>query len=125
MSVRRIHVIYHSNKDNSFFNVNMDIKSSEGNKDLTNKESIEDTKDGDDGNVPSNDGPKPKPYYKGIKYMLDKDLKDLLQEIFGIRKNNLNHKLLQALAYQSNTKWKSFRQGQPEAIELLSKKADR
>ena len=60
-----------------------------------------------------------------IKYTLDKDLEDLLRNIFAIRPDDSNHELLQALAYESNTTWKTFIRLQPEAIELLSKKADR
>lgn len=63
--------------------------------------------------------------HTNIKYTLDKALEDLLREIFEIREEDSNHELIQALSDDSTTSWKTFRRLQPEAIDSLTKKADR
>ena len=69
---------------------------------------------------------KPPPWEEArIHYTLDEDLENLLREIFGIRRNDTKHELLQALSNDSITSWKTFRRLQPEAIDSLTKKTER
>ena len=60
-----------------------------------------------------------------IDYLLDRDLEDILRDTFGIRVNDHNHELLQALAYDSITSWKTFRRLRKDAIESFTKETHR
>lgn len=66
------------------------------------------------------------PGKNSVQYHLDKDLEDLLREIFGIRdEGDSKHELIQALSFYSCTSWKSFRRVDNESIKFLTKNADR
>lgn len=114
--------------DNSFFNIREDASSEEGDEETMAEEMKQDVtgmpKTGIN-TFPTKSAKVNSPTItknvNQIMYILDKDLEDLLRNIFAIRNDDNNHELLQALSYDSITSWKMFRRLQQDDIETLTK----